>query len=95
MIGDIRQTGIMVAGFCIGASLAVAIAPGDIFLWVATGIVLGLFSHMFFEEKSGRAAHWPFVGSSRTHAVRIRRSARHGMLHRPTRQPTDRTDTGK
>jgi hypothetical protein len=95
MIGDIRQTGIMAGGFCIGASLAVAIAPGDIFLWIATGIVLGLFSHFFFEEKSGRAAHWPFVGSSRTHTVRIHRSARGGMFRRHPRQPTDHAETGK
>jgi hypothetical protein len=95
MIGDIRQAGIMAAGCFIGASLAVAIAPGDVFLWVATGIVLGLFSHFFFAEKSGRAARWPFTGSYRTHAVRIRHSARRGTLRRHTRRPTDRADTGK
>ena len=95
MIGDIRQAGIMAAGCCVGASLAVAIAPGDVFLWVATGIVLGLFSHFFFAEQSGRAARWPFTGSSRTHAVRIRRSARRGTLRRHPRRPTDHADTGK
>ncbi len=95
MSGDIRQTGIMVAGFLIGASLAVAIAPGDVFLWVATGIVLGLFAHLFFEEKSGRAARWPFTGRSRPHAVRSRRSVRRGIWHREAKRPTDRDDTGK
>ena len=95
MIGEIRQTGIMAAGFCAGASLAVAIAPGDVFLWVATGIVLGLFSHFFFAEKSGRAARWPFTGSYRSQGVGIHGSARHGTLRRYTRRPTDRAETGK
>lgn len=95
MIGDIRQTGVMAAGCCIGASLAVAIAPGDIFLWVATGIVLGLFSHYFFAEQSGRAARWPFTGGFRTHAVDIRHSVRRGMLRRHMKRPTDHADTGK
>lgn len=95
MTGNIRQTGIMTAGFLIGASLAVTIAPGDVFLWVATGIVLGLFAHFFFEETSGRAARWPFTGKSRPHAVRTRRSTRRGMWHRESRRPTDRADARK
>ena len=95
MIGDIRQTGIMVAGSLLGASLAVAIAPGDVFLWVATGIILGLFAHYFFEERSGRAAHWPFIGNSRPRAIRIRPSARRSMWQREARRPTDRANTDK
>ncbi len=95
MIGDIRQTGIMVAGFFLGASLAVAIAPGDVFLWIATGIVLGLFARLFFEERSGRVARWPFTGSSRPRAARIRRSARRAKWHRGAKRPTDPADTGK
>ena len=95
MIGDFRETGIMAAGCCVGALLAMVIAPGDVFLWVATGIVLGLFSRFFFEEKSGRAAHWPLTGGSRTHAVRIGRAVRHNTLRRYPRRPTDHADTGK
>ncbi len=95
MTGDIRQTGIMVAGFFLGASLAVAIAPGDVFLWIATGIVLGLFARLFFEERSGRVTRWPFGGGSRPHEIRIRRSARRGWRHRGAKGPTDPADTGK
>ena len=86
MIGDIRQAGVMAAGCFVGASLAVAIAPGDVFLWVATGIVLGVFSHFFFRGQSGGAAHWPFTASDGPHTVRIRRSAGRGMWRRYTRR---------
>ena len=49
-------------GFCVGASLAVLIAPGDIVLWVLTGIVLGLFARSFFARNLGGDLFWPHAG---------------------------------
>ena len=60
---QVQHTGVLVAGFLIGAALAVCIAPGDVFLWVVTGIVLALFSRAFFASNFGDQPIWPFADS--------------------------------
>ena len=55
----VERTAEMVLGFLAGAALAVCIAPGDVFLWVATGVVLGLFAHAFFVGRFGGDPLWP------------------------------------
>ncbi len=45
-------------GFLLGAALAISIAPGDVLLWLATGIVLGVFSHAFFQRSFGGEFSW-------------------------------------
>jgi hypothetical protein len=55
----IEQIVVMALGFFAGAALAVSIAPGDILLWVATGIVLGVFSRAFFVRDLGGELLWP------------------------------------
>ncbi len=57
----------MALGFIAGAALAVCIAPGDVFLWVATGVVLGLFAHAFFVSTLGSDPIWPSAKSRRSH----------------------------
>ena len=51
-VHHIERTSVLGLGF-VGAALAMCIAPGDIFLWVATGIVLGLFSRAVFINSFG------------------------------------------
>jgi hypothetical protein len=58
----IEQIVVMALGFFAGAALAVSIAPGDILLWVATGIVLGVFSRAFFVRDLGGELLWPPIG---------------------------------
>jgi hypothetical protein len=52
---------VMVLGFFAGAMLAMSIAPGDVFLWLATGVVLGLFAHAFFVSSVAEEQAWPFT----------------------------------
>ena len=48
-VHQIERMAVSVLGF-LGAALAMCIAPGDIFLCVATGIALGLFSRAVFRS---------------------------------------------
>ena len=57
----IRQIAMSVAAFSLGAGLAVCVAPHDLFLWVATAGVLGLFCHAFFVVNGGTMCG-PFAG---------------------------------
>ena len=52
---------VVVLGFVVGAALALAIVPGDIVLWLATGACLGLFSHIFFSKNFAGDLFWPFA----------------------------------
>lgn len=60
---DIKQTFIMSLGFFAGVALAFAIAPGDVLLWVAAGVVLALFSGAFFAGSTPGRFFWPFTRS--------------------------------
>jgi hypothetical protein len=71
---QVEHTGVLVVGFLAGAALAMCIAPGDIFLWVVTGIVLGLFSRAFFASNFGGQSVWPFVDSWRSYRRKRHRS---------------------
>ena len=56
---DMGHLFLITLGFFVGAALAVAIAPGDVLLWVAAGIVLALFCGAFLPRiltgtRSGR-----------------------------------------
>jgi len=53
------DVGVMVFGFVVGAFLAMFIAPGDVVLWIVTGLVLGLFARSFFARSSGGDIFWP------------------------------------
>ena len=53
------DVGVMVFGFVCGAFLAMFIAPGDVVLWIITGLVLGLFARSFFARSSGGDIFWP------------------------------------
>jgi hypothetical protein len=66
-IHQIERAAVLMLGFVAGALLAMCIAPGDIFLWVATGIVLGLFCRAFFVNSFGEAWLWPFAHSRHSH----------------------------
>ena len=69
---------VMGLGFGVGAALAMSIVPGDIVLWLATGVCLGLFSHMFFAKNFGGDLFWPFAGRHphrKHHATRPRTTA--------------------
>jgi hypothetical protein len=55
----IEQAAVTVAGFFLGAALAMGIAPGDVFMWVVVGIVLGLFCRAFFIRDLGGELFWP------------------------------------
>lgn len=70
---QIERTVVLGLGFAVGAGLAICIAPGDIFLWVATGIVLGLFARAFFVNSFGDDFVWPFAQSWRSHKKRRHR----------------------
>jgi hypothetical protein len=59
----VEHTGVLVVGFLVGAALAMCIAPGDISLWVVTGVVLALFSRAFFASNFGEQSIWPFADS--------------------------------
>ena len=72
-VHQIQRTAVLGLGFVAGAVLAMCIAPGDIFLWVATGIVLGLFSRAFFVNSLGGKLVWPFAQSWRSHKKKRRR----------------------
>ena len=58
---------VMVPGFLFGAALAMAIAPGDVVLWLAAGVVLGLYSHAFLSD--GYAGGWPWSIASGSRAL--------------------------
>ena len=64
---------VLALGFSVGAILAVSIAPGDVLLWLATGVVLGLFVHAFFVSSVAEEQAWPFTWHHRSH---------HGKKHR-------------
>ena len=52
---------VMGLGFLLGAVLAMCIAPGDILLVVAAGIVLGFFANEFLDQELGGGLFWPFA----------------------------------
>jgi hypothetical protein len=61
-IHQVEQAVVMVFGFCLGVSLAMCVAAGDVLLWVATGIVLSIFSRAFFIRDLGGELLWPLGG---------------------------------
>jgi len=63
----VERSIVMGLGFLAGVALAVSITPGDIFLWVATGFVLGLFGHALFDTSYRGELNWPLAGFWRTH----------------------------
>jgi hypothetical protein len=64
---QVEHMGVLVVGLFVGAALAMCIAPGDISLWVVTGVVLALFSRAFFASNLGERSIWPFAESRRSH----------------------------
>ncbi len=64
---QVERAGVLVMGFLAGAALAICIAPGDISLWVVTGVVLALFSRAFFASNFGEQSIWPFAESWSSH----------------------------
>ena len=58
-----EHIGVLALGFLAGAALSMCIAPGDVCLWVVTGVVLALFSRAFFSSNFGEQSLWPFAGS--------------------------------
>ena len=78
---------VALAGFCLGASLAMCIAPGDVLLWVAAGVTLTLFAHAFFIRELGGELFWPGVrphrGSASTPLGRL-----FSMHWRPAARPS-------
>lgn len=61
----IEHTVVMVLGFLVGATLAMCIAPGDVFLVLVTGAVLGFFARGFLDQNLGGELLWPFAGAGR------------------------------
>lgn len=49
----IEQAVVLAVGFVLGVALAIFIAPGDVFLWVLMGIVLGIFCREYFMRDWG------------------------------------------
>ncbi len=62
----VEHAAVMGLGFLAGVVLAMCIAPGDVFLWVVMGVVLGLFSRAFLAERFAGEIFWPFAAHSRT-----------------------------
>ena len=62
-----ERIAVVLLGFLVGAGLALSIAPGDIFLWIATGLVLGLFSRAVFGSSFGGELIWPFAATWQAH----------------------------
>ena len=58
----LREIVVLTLGFFLGAGLAISIAPGDVLLWIMTGVVLGFFTHAFFVESLGGNLAWPAGG---------------------------------
>ena len=52
---------VMLLGFLVGAALAICIAPGDLFLSIAAGLLLGIFAREFFDLNFGGHWFWPFA----------------------------------
>jgi len=50
---QVEQGFVLGIGFLLGVALAVCIAPGDVFLWVLMGVVLGLFCREHFVRDWG------------------------------------------
>jgi hypothetical protein len=67
---DTEHIVVMVLGFIGGVVLAVGIAPGDVFLWVVTGIVLGLFCRAFFVSRISGGVGGPPADDRRPHGRR-------------------------
>jgi|GEM_PF-3898119 len=61
---DITQALILVLGFFTGVALAMLLTPGDVWMWIATGVVLGWFCHLFFSAISGGSIGLQLVGTS-------------------------------
>jgi hypothetical protein len=55
---------VMMIGFLAGAGLAMCVAPGDVLLVVAAGIVLGFFAREFLDQSLGGDLFWPFAKTS-------------------------------
>ena len=62
-----EHIGVLVLGFLAGAALSMCIAPGDVCLWVVTGVVLGVSSRAFFVSNFGGQSIWPSAESWRSH----------------------------
>jgi hypothetical protein len=60
-IHQIEQVVVLAIGFFLGAALAVCIAPGDIALWAAAGLVLSIFCRAFLIGDLGGDFLWPFA----------------------------------
>ena len=63
---QVEQALVLTLGFVLGAALAVCIAPGDVLLWLAAGVVLSIFSRAFFIGDLGGEFVWPFEVSRKT-----------------------------
>jgi hypothetical protein len=63
----IENSVVTLLGFIVGAGLAMCITPGDIVLWVASGIVLGVFAHAFFIKDLAGELLWPFLKPRHPH----------------------------
>jgi hypothetical protein len=74
----IERTVVMSLGFLLGAAVAMSIAPGDVVLWVVTGIVLGLFARAFLDQSFGGEVFWPFAVPHR----KSRTGPKHTTPHR-------------
>lgn len=72
----IEHTVVMVLGFLLGAALAMCVAPGDVFLILVTGVVLGFFARGFLDQNLGGELLWPFARPGRKHG-RSHRTASH------------------
>ncbi len=64
---SIERSATMALGFLAGVMLAMCVAPGDVTLWIATGVVLGLFTRAFLASSYGGEVPWPFAESWRHH----------------------------
>ena len=60
-VRQIEQAAVLAFGFFLGAALAVCIAPGDIALWAAAGVVLSIFCRAFLIGDLGGDFLWPFA----------------------------------
>ena len=66
-VRQIEQAAVLAIGFFLGAALAVCIAPGDIALWAAAGLVLSIFCRAFFIGDLGGDFLWPFAQVRKAH----------------------------
>ena len=65
-VHQVEQAVVLIVGFILGTALAVCIAPGDVLLWLAAGVVLSIFSRAFFIGDLGGEFVWPFETSRKS-----------------------------